>query len=136
MANTHGHARMHTQLLPQRAAQRISELNLFLYLRISGVSLTGRVLVGLTLTMEPFLTSSFSCSKREPRPTTPTNHTAERHRVICQKHIHSHQKKKESQVYAAEFIFLLRSVVLFSSKRVEESLEQNIQLWGKENVIL
>ena len=39
--------------LPQSAAHRISELNLFLYLRISGVSLGGRVLTGLTLTTEP-----------------------------------------------------------------------------------
>lgn len=43
--------------LPQRAAQRISELNRFLYFRISGVSLWARVLVGFTLTTEPFLTS-------------------------------------------------------------------------------
>ena len=43
-----------TSFLPQRAAHRISELNLFLYLRISGVSLCGRVLTGLTLTTEPF----------------------------------------------------------------------------------
>ena len=39
--------------VPQRAAHRISELNLFLYLRISGVSLCGRVLTGFTLTTEP-----------------------------------------------------------------------------------
>lgn len=43
--------------LPQRAAQRISELNRFLYFRISGVSLWARVLVGFTLTTEPFRTS-------------------------------------------------------------------------------
>lgn len=54
------------QLSPQSAAHRISELNLFLYLRISGVSLGGRVLVGLTFTIEPFLTSIFSCSNLEP----------------------------------------------------------------------
>ena len=53
-------------LSPQSAAHRISELNLFLYLRISGVSLGGRVLVGLTFTMDPFLTSIFSCSNLEP----------------------------------------------------------------------
>lgn len=51
---------------PQSAAHRISELNLFLYLRISGVSLGGRVLVGLTFTIDPFLTSIFSCSNLEP----------------------------------------------------------------------
>ncbi len=39
--------------IPQRAAQRISELNLFLYLRISGVSLCGRVFTGFTFTTEP-----------------------------------------------------------------------------------
>lgn len=44
--------------LPHKAAHRISELNLFLYLRISGVSLWGRVLVGLTLTTEPFRVGS------------------------------------------------------------------------------
>lgn len=49
---------------PQRAAQRISELKRFLYLRISGVSLWGRVLVGFTLTTEPFRASSCSCSNR------------------------------------------------------------------------
>lgn len=53
---------------PHRAAHRISELNLFLYLRISGVSLGGRVLVGLTFTIDPFLTSIFSCSNLEPTP--------------------------------------------------------------------
>lgn len=51
---------------PHSAAHRISELNLFLYLRISGVSLGGRVLVGLTFTIDPFLTSIFSCSNLEP----------------------------------------------------------------------
>lgn len=55
------------QISPQRAAHRISELNLFLYLRISGVSVGGRVLVGFTFTMEPFLTSIFSCSNLEPK---------------------------------------------------------------------
>lgn len=40
--------------IPQSAAHRISELNLFLYLRISGVSLGGRVLTGFTFTTEPF----------------------------------------------------------------------------------
>ena len=44
--------------LPHKAAHRISELNLFLYLRISGVSLWGRVLVGLTLTTEPLRVGS------------------------------------------------------------------------------
>lgn len=51
--------------LPQRAAHRISELKRFLYLRISGVSLWGLMLVGLTLTTE-ILRASFSlaCSWR------------------------------------------------------------------------
>lgn len=40
---------------PHRLAQRISALNFFLYLRISGASLWGRMLVGLTFTTEPFL---------------------------------------------------------------------------------
>jgi len=44
--------------LPHKAAHRISELNLFLYLRISGVSLCGLVLVGFTLTTEPFRVGS------------------------------------------------------------------------------
>lgn len=39
-----------SRLTPQRAAQRISELNLFLYLRISGVSLVASWEVGVTLT--------------------------------------------------------------------------------------
>lgn len=48
---------------PQRAAHRISELKRFLYLRISGVSLCGLMLVGLTLTTEIFLASlSLACS--------------------------------------------------------------------------
>lgn len=47
------------QGLPHRAAQRISELKRFLYLRISGVSLWGRMLVGLTFTTE-ILRASFS----------------------------------------------------------------------------
>jgi len=44
--------------LPHKAAHSISELNLFLYLRISGVSLCGRVLVGFTLTTDPFRVGS------------------------------------------------------------------------------
>lgn len=44
--------------LPHKAAQRTSELNFFLYLRISGLSLCGRIFVGLTLTTEPFLAFS------------------------------------------------------------------------------
>lgn len=40
---------------PHSPAQRTSVLNFFLYLRISGESLCGRMLVGLTLTTEPFL---------------------------------------------------------------------------------
>lgn len=44
--------------LPHKAAHRISELNLFLYLRISGVSLCGRVFVGFTLTTDPFRVGS------------------------------------------------------------------------------
>lgn len=40
---------------PHSPAHRTSVLNFFLYLRISGVSLCGRMLVGLTLTTEPFL---------------------------------------------------------------------------------
>lgn len=47
-----------TPSLPHRAAHRTSELNFFLYLRISGLSLCGRILVGLTLTTEPFLAFS------------------------------------------------------------------------------
>lgn len=47
-----------TLSLPHRAAHRTSELNFFLYLRISGLSLCGRMLVGLTLTTEPFLAFS------------------------------------------------------------------------------
>lgn len=53
--------RTHAQLLlslPHNAAQRTSELNFFLYLRISGLSLCGRIFVGLTLTTEPFLAFS------------------------------------------------------------------------------
>lgn len=50
-------------VLPQRAAQRISELKRFLYLRISGVSLCGLMLVGLTLTTEILRASlSLACS--------------------------------------------------------------------------
>lgn len=50
-------------LVPQSAAHRISELKRFLYLRISGVSLCGLMLVGLTLTTEIFLASfSLACS--------------------------------------------------------------------------
>lgn len=44
--------------LPHKAAHSISELNLFLYLRISGVSLCGRVFVGFTLTTDPFRVGS------------------------------------------------------------------------------
>lgn len=59
--------------LPQRAAHRISELNLFLYLRISGVSLCGRVLVGFTLTTEPFRVGScLMASGRIPSQENPT----------------------------------------------------------------
>lgn len=50
---------------PHRAAHRISELKRFLYLRISGVSLCGRMLVGLTLTTEILrasLSRACSCS--------------------------------------------------------------------------
>lgn len=48
---------------PQSAAHRISELKRFLYLRISGVSLCGRMLVGLTLTTEILRASlSLACS--------------------------------------------------------------------------
>jgi len=57
-------------LLPQRAAHRISELNLFLYLRISGVSLGGRVLTGLTLTTEPLREGS-DLSGSASRPSCP-----------------------------------------------------------------
>jgi len=52
---------MHAQTLlslPHKAAQMTSELNFFLYLRISGLSLCGRIFVGLTLTTEPFLAFS------------------------------------------------------------------------------
>lgn len=59
------YARPSNLFSPQSAAHRISELNFFLYLRISGVSLGGRVLVGFTLTIDPFLTSIFSCSNLE-----------------------------------------------------------------------
>lgn len=44
--------------LPHKAAHSISELNLFLYFRISGVSLCGRVFVGFTLTTDPFRVGS------------------------------------------------------------------------------
>lgn len=47
------------QGLPHKAAQSISELKRFLYFRISGVSLWGRMLVGLTFTTE-ILRASFS----------------------------------------------------------------------------
>lgn len=47
-----------TFALPHKAAHSISELNLFLYLRISGVSLCGRVFVGFTLTTDPFRVGS------------------------------------------------------------------------------
>lgn len=51
--------------VPHRAAHRISELKRFLYLRISGVSLWGLMLVGLTLTTEIFRASfSLACSWR------------------------------------------------------------------------
>lgn len=40
-----------SKLTPQSAAHRISELNLFLYLRISGVSLVASCEVGVTLTL-------------------------------------------------------------------------------------
>lgn len=51
------------QGLPHKAAQRISELKRFLYFRISGVSLWGRMLVGLTFTTEIFRASfSLACS--------------------------------------------------------------------------
>lgn len=53
----HTHAQVLLSL-PHKAAQRTSELNFFLYLRISGLSLCGRILVGLTLTTEPFLAFS------------------------------------------------------------------------------
>lgn len=53
--NTHAQALLS---LPHKAAQRTSELNFFLYLRISGLSLCGRIFVGLTLTTEPFLAFS------------------------------------------------------------------------------
>lgn len=49
----HRHARVLLSL-PHKAAQRTSELNFFLYFRISGLSLWGRIFVGLTLTTEPF----------------------------------------------------------------------------------
>lgn len=50
-------------LSPQSAAHKISELKRFLYFRISGVSLWGLMLVGLTLTTEIFLASfSLACS--------------------------------------------------------------------------
>lgn len=49
--------------LPHKAAQRISELKRFLYFRISGVSLWGRMLVGFTFTTEIFRASfSLACS--------------------------------------------------------------------------
>lgn len=54
-----GRRRDGTGRSPQSAAHRISELKRFLYLRISGVSLCGRMLVGLTLTTE-ILRASFS----------------------------------------------------------------------------
>lgn len=56
--NKNKRARVAVRYLPHKAAHRISELNLFLYLRISGVSLCGLVLVGFTLTTEPFRVGS------------------------------------------------------------------------------
>lgn len=59
--------------LPHNAAHRISELNLFLYLRISGVSLCGLVLVGFTLTTEPLRVGScLMASGRIPSQENPT----------------------------------------------------------------
>lgn len=75
--------------LPHKAAHRISELNLFLYLRISGVSLCGLVFVGFTLTTEPFrvgsclMASGLSPSQENPTETQYSEDLSSVHRHHC-----------------------------------------------------
>jgi hypothetical protein len=61
---------------PQRAAQRISELNLFLYLRISGVSEPTSCEVGVTFTL--------TCDSRRVGPEPPApNPNVRNERCFC-----------------------------------------------------
>jgi hypothetical protein len=61
---------------PQRAAQRISELNLFLYLRISGVSEPTSCDVGVTFTL--------TCDSRRVGPEPPApNPNVRNERCFC-----------------------------------------------------
>lgn len=57
-----------SRLTPQRAAQSISELNRFLYLRISGVSLAASCDVGVTFT---FTSRSLDSRRDGPEPPAP-----------------------------------------------------------------
>lgn len=79
--------RVTVRYLPHKAAHRISELNLFLYLRISGVSLCGLVLVGFTLTTEPFRVGScLMASDLIPSQENPTE-TQDTGIILC---LHGH----------------------------------------------